>query len=202
MDLKTFRFELSCVYKTIHFDPAGFFREKAADPSMIHTFLANTEPLLEQLRSNNDQELFFVRGAIGNLCRIIGPSEKALTLLKENLEYALAQDAKKNEIISFIRLGEAYKYNHKHADAIRLFDNALLKCGMYEEVEYLDFANQHKGKCLLEMGIYPEAIENLKAALKIRMKKKDEQLIYSTKQVLELAEKLGNKPTKNQKRSP
>lgn len=45
---------------------------------------------------------------------------------------------------------------------------------------YLDFALQHKGKCLMELDRNFEAKECFKEALKIREQKEDSELIRST----------------------
>lgn len=89
-----------------------------------------------------------------------------------------------------IRLGEAIKYNGNPMKALGIFNEVLDKCKANNNLLYLDFAIQHKGKCLLELGEIAEAEKCFKEALRLRELKEDILLIESTQQALNFIKKL------------
>ena len=92
--------------------------------------------------------------------------------------------------MSLIRLGEAIKYNGNHMKALGIFNEVLDNCKTKNNLLYLDFAIQHKGKCLLELGRMTEAEQCFKEALELRELKGDVSLIESTQQALNFIKKL------------
>jgi len=96
----------------------------------------------------------------------------------------------KREVVTLIRLGEALKYNKKHYEALEYFDKALNKFKEDKINNHLDFAFQHIGKCLMELGRLDEAEKNFIEAYKLRELKGDTSLIKSTKQALCLVKRL------------
>ncbi|WP_238600666.1 tetratricopeptide repeat protein [Metasolibacillus meyeri] len=108
--------------------------------------------------------------------------------------YYLEQCLKKVEanpqrkMITLIRLGEAYKYNSQHNEALQLFEDAQAIQRAHKIENYEDFIYQHKAKCLMELGDNAQAKEFLKSALAIRKDKGVESLITSTERALQLLE--------------
>ncbi|WP_197140328.1 hypothetical protein [Lysinibacillus sphaericus] len=47
-------------------------------------------------------------------------------------------------------------------EALKIFNDVLDKCKANNNLFYVDFAMQHKGKCLLELGEITEAENALK----------------------------------------
>jgi len=86
--------------------------------------------------------------------------------------------------VSLLRLGEAIKYKGNPKEALIIFNDVLDKCKANNNLLYVDFAMQHRGKCLLELGEITEAEKCFKEALKLRELKGDESLIESTRQAL------------------
>lgn len=188
MDLLGFKNLLSSLNQIIYFDRDDFLREKASDPTRLLEVIKTAEALLEKTDENEDK--YFLMGTLGNLYRIQGNTKEAMNLLTNCLDYALVQGNFKKEIISSIRLGEAFKYDGKHTKANQLFDESITKCKAYKHGSYLDFALQHKGKCLLEMGNLTVAKDCLDEALRIRKLKGDEELIQSTQLAIKLLKEL------------
>ncbi len=112
---------------------------------------------------------------------------KAELYFKHCLAYAMKETDTAKEITTSIRLGEVYKYQDKHELALKQFQKAILLCEATEATYQLDFAYQHLGKCLMELGRYNEAEDILRHALTIRNEKGNQALIDSTTKTLELA---------------
>ncbi|SDI89727.1 tetratricopeptide repeat protein [Natribacillus halophilus] len=182
MNLAAIKEQLSSLQDIIYFDRNDYLREKTADPVQLKQFIVEIEQLLERDIVDTD-ELFFLYGTIGNLHRIYGQPQTAVYYLELGLD--LAGDESK-EIAANIRLGEALKYDHKHSEALAKFNEALAKCHEFGLDKYEDFALQHKGKCLLELGRSAEALGCFKKALELRKTKGDSSLIKSTQQAIEL----------------
>lgn len=77
-------------------------------------------------------------------------------------------------------MGEAYKYYGQHEPALECFEKALTMSHTKELHMYKDFALQHMGKCLLELGEYENAMDRFEEALELRQKKGNEDLILAT----------------------
>src|SRR5699024_9602523 len=135
--------------------------------------------------SSNKNERYFLYGILGYLYRVTGKPKKAIEYLTFTLDYFEEKDDIK-EVISLIRLGEAYKYDDQHHVALDKFNKALKICEVEQIDEYLDFALQHKGKCLMELTMLEEAVECFLTALDIRKTKENPSLIDSTQQAIDL----------------
>lgn len=179
MDLSEFKKELLFLNNYIYFDAAENLREKTNNPTKLKQMISNAECLLKDT-SNNKDEFYFLRGTLGNLYRIYGSPKAAIPLLESNLKFSIKEENKVREITSLIPLGEALKYDEQHAKALDLFEQALVKCIDYHVKAYLDFAFQHKGKCLLELNRTEEALNCFQEALGLRKAKGDASLITST----------------------
>ena len=72
------------------------------------------------------------------------------------------------------------KYADQHQQALSKFNDAVDQCARQESSQLLDFAYQHKGKCLLELEDISQASEYFQKAMELRIKKGDVSLIAST----------------------
>ncbi|GEL78222.1 tetratricopeptide repeat protein [Tenuibacillus multivorans] len=180
------REQLKWLQKIIYFDEQDYLREKANDKEVLQEIINKAEGLLDQ--TNVEREQFFLYGTLGNLYRVKEEPDHAIHYLYRVLE--LASPDSIEEIITLIRLGEAYKYQDEHDKALKLFEKALLNCYEFEP-GYLDFAFQHKGKCLMEMGRISEAMEAFQGALAIRKDNGDQDLIDSTEKAIDYLMNLG-----------
>ncbi|WP_277674373.1 tetratricopeptide repeat protein [Piscibacillus halophilus] len=168
-----------------YFDEQEFLREKVHDREFLQQLM--TQVRRELMKTDEDDKRCFLYGTLGNLYRLNEEPEQAIEYLKKGLE--LADPNSTREVVIMIRLGEAYKYNQQHQKALDQFDLAILKCLEYEPA-YLDFAYQHKGKCLMEMRLYSEAMEAFQGAHAVRKGKKDGELLQSTEHAIEFLKKL------------
>jgi HTH-type transcriptional regulator, pleiotropic regulator of extracellular virulence genes len=193
VNLRNIKEEFASINEIIYFDSNYYFREKTSNLSKLKQFIIKAETLLEQLKVNetaNKDVVDFLYGILGNLYRIYGEPQTAICYLNLCLKYSIEDGDYTGEIISLIRLGEAYKYDNKHEKALEKFNQAINKCKKYKLDSYLDFVLQHKGKCLLELKKVEEAIHCLEKALEIRKLKGDISLIQSTKQALEMGDRM------------
>ena len=190
MSIVDFKKSLSSVNEFIYFDSNDYLREKTSNPLRLKKVIADAEYLLKMNIEESDK--YFLYGTVGNLYRICEEPQKALNYLNFCLCLALEEGSKTREAVTLIRLGEALKYDEKHDVALKFFEKALKKCKDNKLDIYLDFALQHKGKCLMEMGRLDEAEISFIKAFKLREFKGDTTLIDSTKKALELVKRLKN----------
>lgn len=122
----------------------------------------------------------FLYGNIGNLYRLLGNSHLAIKSLQTAIE--LGNNEQVNNII---RLGEALKYGGKPEEALNKFEEAIELCALTVNSGLLDFAFQHKGKCLLELGQTALALDCFRKAMQIRIEKEDQSLIDSTQRAID-----------------
>lgn len=189
MNIAVLKSEFSELTEFIYFDQTQSLREKTTSPDRLQQFIDEAKGLSE---GSNTNDCYMVYGMIGNLLRIMEKPQEAIYYLTWCLEYAVNEKNRKREIVSNIRLGEAYKYNDQYERAFNCFDKALYLCETYQIHDYEDFALQHKGKCLMEMKMFPEAKACFERALEIRKKKGHQFLIDSTEQAIEFVRELDN----------
>lgn len=188
MRIVDFKKSLSSVNEFIYFDSNDFLREKTSNPLRLKQVISDAEYLLKICIEESDK--YFLYGTVGNLYRICGEPQKALNNLNICLCHALEEGNITRETLTLIRLGEALKYYEKQDEALELFEKAFKKCKDNKLETYLDFALQHKGKCLMEMGRLDEAEVCFIEALKLREFKGDTTLIGSTREALKLVKRL------------
>jgi len=182
MNFSEFKNCLLTISEIIYFDNDEYLREKTSNPFRLKEMKDIAENLLANTKS--EDEKYFLMGMLGNLYRIYGEPQKAINILTECIIIACNQNDSNREITSLIRLGEAIKYNGHPMEALKIFNDVLDKCKANNNLFYVDFAMQHKGKCLLELGEITEAEKCFKEALKLRELKGDVSLIESTRQAL------------------
>ena len=174
----------------IYFDKNEYLREKTSDPLKLNQIISQAERLLVNI---NENDKYFLYGSLGNLYRINEQPQKAINCLTYCLRQATEERNLSREIISLIRLGEALKYNSSHKEALNHFNKASEICKAHRIDVYLDFALQHKGKCLMELAMLNEAEACFQKALTLRKSKGDLSLIDSTEQAIRLLRKCKDK---------
>ncbi len=189
MNIAVLKDKFSELTEFIYFDQSQSLREKTTSPDRLQQFIDEAKELSEGSNTNNRYMLY---GMIGNLLRILEKPEEAIYYLTWCLEHAANEHNHTREIVSSIRLGEAYKYNAQYERAFNFFDKALYLCETYKIDNYEDFALQHKGKCLMELEKFSEAEDCFQRALGIRKKKGNQSLIDSTQQAIDLVKELRN----------
>ncbi|MGE8036985.1 hypothetical protein [Lysinibacillus sp. NPDC093692] len=182
MNFSEFKNCLLTISEIIYFDNNEYLREKTSNPIKLKEMIDIAENLLTNTKS--EDEKYFLMGTLGNLYRIYGEPQKAIIILSECIRIACDQKDSNREIVSLIRLGEAIKYNGNPIEALEIFNGVLDKCEADNNLLYVDFAMQHRGKCLLELGKIAEAEKCFEGALKLREHKGDVLLIESTRQAL------------------
>ena len=188
MNLAKFKGKLSLLNDIIYFDTNDYLREKTTNPLKLKKFINEAEALLKVM--HNEENRYFLQGTLGNLYRIHGNPKRAIHYLTYCKTFAVEQKNTNREIVSLIRLGEAFKYKEERMRALELFNEAVKKCTKYN-TSYLDFALQHKGKCLMEIGNMDEAKECLQEALQLRKVNGEQSLIDSTQQALDFLSEEG-----------
>jgi release factor glutamine methyltransferase len=116
----------------------------------------------------------------------LGEHTRAQAVLAEALAAAEAGGDAGAEVRVRLNLADAHRYAGRLAPAESLCRRALgiarTRCP-----ELVDFALQHLGKCLIDRGGYPEAVDRLREALALRQAKGDAGLVASTRRALRLA---------------
>lgn len=181
MHVQRFKEKLGILSELIYFDEKQYLREKTSDPVKIQEFIVAAKQLLTD---SDEKNHYFLNGTIGNLLRVSERPTEAIHYLTLCLESATEENDIEREVASWIRLGEAYKYDEQFERAFNCFDKALYICETNEVDAYKDFALQHKGKCLMEDEKYSEAKECFLRALEIRTNKKERTLMNSSLQAI------------------
>lgn len=122
-------------------------------------------------------------GLAGALRKIAGGFEKAEKLLRYSLQLCLKHKLpEKLRLQQAIRLADVKKREGHLEEALQDLENLMDDCLSNPELElaYKDVILQHTGKVHFAMGDYHEALTNFQAALSIRTKKGDMDLISST----------------------
>lgn len=184
MNKEELKFNLMILNQFIYFDDNNYLREKCSNDDLlrdiIHKFEVAKDSLLTKEPDIKADKLFLYSN-IGNLYRILGNSQLAI----ECLEKAIELSEENKLIINLIRLGEALKYSGQHGQSLIKFDEAIELCSYVSNTGLLDFAFQHKGKCLLELGQIDAAFDYFQKAMQIRLVKGEQSLIESTQLAIE-----------------
>ncbi|MFF2753710.1 tetratricopeptide repeat protein [Psychrobacillus sp. NPDC058041] len=180
MNKEELKFNLMKLNEFIYIDDNNYLREKCSDESLLKNVIKNFEAKIDSQTNDHFDDMIFLYGNIGNLYRIRGDTNLAIKSLKIALELS---DGNK-QISNLIRLGEALRYDGQHEQALNKFDEAIELCTPSNGSNLLDFAYQHKGKCLLELGQISLALVYFQAAMKIRLVKGDQSLIDSTQKAI------------------
>lgn len=184
--LAEFKERLASAHEYIMIDPKDYLREKTNNIGEMKKLIQQARGLLEKVES--EEERAFLLGTLGNLHRVCEEPASAIMYLNEFLAYAKKAGSMQKVVVGLIRLGEAIKYDGRQEEALRIFEEALRK-SKEKERTYIDFALQHKGKCLIELRRYEEAEACFKEALHLRKEKGDAALIDSTQMAIDFISK-------------
>lgn len=175
---------LDICYETVQSNTNCCLRDLSTNPQLLLQWIEKANQHLPSLEDSI--EGYELHTHIGTLFRILDQSPKAIVHLQKALKLSIELDDKKKEQLSYIRLGEAYKYAGK-AQAYTCFVTALDLANNNNDYA-LDFVYQHLGKWHLEQKEGVKAKLSFLEALKIRILKKNNSLIKSSKAALEYTE--------------
>ncbi|QBI21805.1 hypothetical protein ER308_21095 [Egibacter rhizosphaerae] len=167
---------------------APFMRdERAGDEELAQ----EAEELAAQLEELDGSARVRAEGRLGELLRMLDRYSEAETHLRAALETAVATGDQRAEVANRLRLATALQYQERHHEALEQFDLTEDAIAAHElEEDYSDFAAQHRGKCLVELGRVEEGIGELERALELRERKGDPELLASTDAAIEFARDL------------
>ncbi|MGE7919072.1 tetratricopeptide repeat protein [Viridibacillus sp. NPDC093762] len=191
-DISFLKSSLVMLNDFIYFDENQYLREKCNNYVAINELTSQFEEAIKSIEQYPEIEQIFLFGNLGNLYRIAGYSKQAINILEKSFRLAEERDLKNFKIANLIRLGEAYKYTGQYEDALRLFDLAIQALTPTDDCDLLDFALQHKGKCLMELDEWELALSHFNEALSIRKRKKEQSLIHSTELAIQFVKENRN----------
>ncbi len=166
-----------------------FQRHVADRPETLHKQIAHDLERLAALEEAGDSEgATRLSGKIGEAYRMVGDNQAAIRYLTAALDEADWRDNAPQQAVNLIRLATAVQYSGQHDEAEPLFQQAV--ASSREVGRYEDYALQHYGKCLIEMGRLDEAESYLQAALQLREGSGDKGLLNATRSALRGLQKL------------
>ncbi len=180
--------EFSSIAETIYFNEEEHLRERTESPPDVREYIQRGLFILEN-NSLPKNEVYVMRGMIGNLSRIVGDTDQAVHMLTQNVQSAIDVNDRQQEIVSRIRLGEAQKYAGAFGDAMKEFQRANKMIDRYSIEHLRDFVYQHMGKLFLEQGDYKKALDLFQKAYAIRLEKGETELLSSTEEACTYARK-------------
>jgi tetratricopeptide (TPR) repeat protein len=173
----------------MQYNPTHFLREQPVDEEELKAVLEEANTYLRQVLQEpklDPQVLIYLYSYLGNGYRVLYQTSKAVQYLEKALELTKKEEDLKGELRALIRLGEAFKYDERHEAALACFGQALA-ISSYKDLEhYRDYALQHMGKCLLELGEYENALLRFDEALELRKKKGNQSLVLATETAIVL----------------
>jgi tetratricopeptide (TPR) repeat protein len=189
MKLEEIKERLPNLAQMTQYDPVHYLREQPIDPEEFQAAVEEAKIYLRQVMQEpklDPEVLVFLYSYIGNGYRVLNQAQKAIVYLKKALDLTRQEGDQRGEVRTLIRLGEAYRYNQQHEKALECFEQSLTLSRSAELSQYKDFALQHMGKCLLELGEFDHALVRFEEALDLRKKKGDQELILSTETAIVL----------------
>lgn len=190
MNIANLKSDLVRLNAFIYFDDNDYLREKCSNDKLLREILIKFEIAIESVlieESELPADKLFLYGNIGNLYRLVGNTDLAIKSLQKAIEIS----DEKRQISNLIRLGEALKYDGQHEQALKKFKKAIDICATNNGSDLLDFAYQHKGKCLLELGQRSLALGYFEKAMELRLVKAEQPLIESTRRAINFIENWG-----------
>lgn len=185
MNIDNIKRDFESLRAYMYFDQDQYFREQTKSKYHFIKFIKHSEILLDSTLTLDEQYCIF--SFLGYSYRVLNNPTQGIKYFKKCLTICHHQPRK--QIVTMIRLGEAYKYANSHNKALELFDEAMKISKEYQIEDYKHYIYQHKGKCFLELGDVTLAKDNLHAALRIREEIENDELISSTRQVLDFIHK-------------
>jgi tetratricopeptide (TPR) repeat protein len=190
MKLSKLKEKLPNLSHYMQYNPSQFLREQPVDEGELKAVLEEANTYLRQVLQEpkvDPQVLIYLYSYLGNGYRVLYQTTKAVQYLEKALDLTKQEEDLQGELRALIRLGEAFKYDERHEAALACFEQALA-ISSYKDLEnYRDFALQHMGKCLLELGEFENAILRFEEALELRKKKNNPSLVLATETAIVLA---------------
>lgn len=163
-----------------------FLRQYAEKAVPVLTRLQEQLDELADAREANDEEATLpLLGEVGEGYRMLGRLDLARAPLEEAVQLADQRGDARRGMVNRLRLATLMQYAGEHEAAIAMFDDGVARARSLGLL--VDFALQHRGKCLAELGRWEAAIADFEAALAGREKADDAALVASTREALELA---------------
>jgi hypothetical protein len=172
-----------------------------------HAFLRDhadhVEGWAEQVARLRAQEEPSERGRLRQLSRLgdllrMHPShsEESIVIQRQALDIARRWQQPRPLAIVQLRLAIALQYAGRHQEALTWFDHAEQTIRENRLLRLRDFVEQHRGKCLAELGRTREARVAFCNALRLRRgrRKRDQGLIASTEKALAMLPDDGELP--------
>lgn len=170
-----------------------FLREPTGDAAALAAQYQHAE---NQYQASQGETRLRWLGELGTLARYQGHLHLAQQHFQAAIELALEQQLPQFVVANRIRLGVAQQYADQHPAAEQNFRQALQESEDWPQaMVYKDFALQHLGKLLAELGMLAEAELCLLGALKLREQKRDTELIASSRHALQALQKLRHQGT-------
>jgi tetratricopeptide (TPR) repeat protein len=154
---------------------------------VVNAIHAHRTDLQVARQDGDEQSILAILGPLGEAYRQLAQLDPAVECGEEALALALKLGNETALITNGIRLATAYQYRNEQARALPLFQQALERARARGFM--VDFALQHLGKCLVELGQKDEALACFHEALALRRAKGDAGLIASTEEAIEGAAK-------------
>ncbi|MFF3102133.1 tetratricopeptide repeat protein [Viridibacillus arvi] len=192
MDISILKSSLVKLNDFIYFDENQYLREKCSNFEALNELSHQFEEAIKSIEQYSKMEQIFLFGNLGNLYRIAGDSKLAVIILEKSFKLAEENGLKKLKIANLIRLGEAFKYAGQYEEALRLFDIAIQTLTPTDDCDLLDFALQHKGKCLMELDEWELALSHFQEVLCIRYRKENPSLMHSTQLAIQFVKENRN----------
>jgi len=148
------------------------------------TLIAAARVELEQPEAKrNWEEIMKNMGLAGALRKITGKIDEAGQMLKYSLHLCVKHKLDATyRVQQAIRLADVKRRQGHLEEALTDLEKLLQETTSVAALnKYQDVVIQHTGKTYFTMGEYAQALKNFEAALKIRIKKGDEELIASTR---------------------
>jgi tetratricopeptide (TPR) repeat protein len=148
------------------------------------TLLAAARVELEKPEAERDwEQIMKDMGLAGALRKITGKIDEAEKMLKYSLALCVTHKmAATFRVQQAIRLADVKRRRGHMEEALTDLEKLLQETASVPELnKYQDVVIQHTGKTYFTMGEYQQALKNFELALKMRIRKGDEELIASTK---------------------
>lgn len=168
-----------------------FLRGEPEDRAALEQEVRVLESSYQTLCAAQDQAgALRVTGRLAERLRLLGDLERAQLYAERHHVLCLAVGSDEERARGLVRVATVRQFLGHHEAAEPLFREASRMCDRLGIVGVKDFALQHFGKCLVEMGRLDEAADCFKEALRLRQKKNDASLLASTREAIDALSKL------------
>ncbi|MDB5096206.1 MAG: hypothetical protein JWM80_627 [Cyanobacteria bacterium RYN_339] len=138
---------------------------------------------LQLARQEADEvSILAILGPLSEAYRLLAQLDPAVACGEEALALAEKLGNQTALIANGIRLATALQYRNEQDRALPIFQLALERARVRGFM--VDYALQHLGKCLVELGRKDDALESFQEALKLRAAKGDAELVASTEEAI------------------